>query len=68
MVPDGPSDFEEGRYYNIIDTIPDEPRKMAMKDFDQHLVVTDYGRPGADLVVEMSASTVRQVGESQVYT
>jgi hypothetical protein len=68
MVPDGPSDFDEGRYYNIIDTIRDEQPKMAEKDFDQYLAVTDYGRPGADLVGEMSASTVRQIGESQVYT
>jgi hypothetical protein len=68
MVPDGPSDFDEERYYNIIDTIPDEQQKIPMKNFDQHLVATDYGRPGSDLVGQMSASTVKQISQSQVYT
>lgn len=68
MVPDGHSDFDEERYYNIIDTIPDEQQKMLMKNYEQHLVVTDYGRPGSDLVGQMSASTVKQISESQVYT
>lgn len=68
MVPDGPSDFDEGRYYNIIDTIPNAQTKFPMKNFDQNLVVTDYGRSGSDLVGKMSASSVKQIGESQVCT
>jgi hypothetical protein len=68
MIPDGPSDFDEGRYYNIIDTIASEQTKIPMKNFDQHLVVTDYGRPGSDLVGKMSASSVKQIGKSQIFT
>jgi hypothetical protein len=68
MVLDGPSDFDEERYYNIIDTIQDEQQTIPMKNFNQHLVVTDYRRPESDFVGEMSAPTVKQISESQMYT